>query len=43
MRLMSRLADLKAKLAAREGQHGFEENVAALKKEIERLENKLAD
>lgn len=36
--MSDRLADLRAKLAARERQPGFAENVAAIKAEIARLE-----
>lgn len=35
---MTRLDDLKRKLAARRGRSGFEENVRAIEAEIERLE-----
>ncbi len=37
---MSRLAKLKDMLKAREGRPGYEENVRAIKAEIERLEAK---
>lgn len=38
MSIAERIAELKAKLAAREGRRGFTSNVEALKAEIARLE-----
>lgn len=38
-----RLTDLRAKLAAREGRPGMTANVAAIKAEIQRLEQEIAD
>ena len=40
---MTRLDDLKRKLAARTGKPGFEENCAAIRVEIDRLEAEQED
>lgn len=40
---MTRLEDLKRKLAARTGKPGFEENVVAIRAEIARLEKEAND
>lgn len=38
--MADRLAELRAKLAARQGKPGFKANVAAIREEIERLEER---